>query len=78
MNGNATALRNFEIVAVLAVLATITVCLRFVTKRLLKAPYWADDYWIVVSLIVMYGLLADSAIGMYPFQYLHILPTSNM
>lgn len=78
MNVNAAAFRNFEIVTALGVLATITVGLRFVARRLLKAPHWADDYWIVVSLIFMYGLFADSTISMYPFPNLHILPTSNM
>ena len=78
MNVNAAAFRNFEIVSALGVLATITVCLRFVAKRLLKGPHWADDYWIVVSLIVMYGFLADSAISTYPFPNLHVLPTSNI
>ncbi|KAL9118183.1 MAG: hypothetical protein Q9187_005275 [Circinaria calcarea] len=65
MVANAAASRNFEIVTALAVLATVTVCLRFVAKRLVKASYWADDYWIIASLVVMFGFLADCAIMVF-------------
>ena len=65
MVANAAAARNFEIVTALAVLATVTVCLRFVARRLVKGSFWADDYWIVVSLVVMFGFLADCGISMY-------------
>lgn len=39
---------------VVSILAVITVVLRFITRKVNKAGFGADDWWIVVGLVIMF------------------------
>jgi hypothetical protein len=55
---------------VVSILALITVILRFVTRKLTKVGLGADDWWILIGLIIMFlteGLL------LYGTRLLHLV-----
>ena len=50
----------FHVVIALGVLATTTVVLRFIARWMSKGQFGADDYWVLVGLVFVYGLMIDS------------------
>lgn len=60
--------RGAEIVAIVGVmmaLSTIAVILRLIARRISAAPYGADDFLIVVALILTYGLNINEIIAVH-------------
>lgn len=54
---------------VVSILALITVILRFITRKLTKAGLGADDWWILIGLIIMFlteGILLYGACPLHP------------
>ena len=69
MSVSQRASRDYIVVLALGALASTVVCLRFLARSLCKASFFADDYVIVASLIVMFFFVADAGISMsLPFQ----------
>ncbi|KAL8637267.1 MAG: hypothetical protein Q9228_005448, partial [Teloschistes exilis] len=60
--------RGAEIVAIVGVmmaLSTVAVILRLIARRISAAPYGADDFLIVVALILTYGLNINEIIAVH-------------
>lgn len=49
---------------IFAVIASIAVGLRLLSKRYTKAAYGADDWWILASLVLFYAWVAVIIWGM--------------
>ncbi|MCJ1357975.1 MAG: hypothetical protein MMC33_007972 [Icmadophila ericetorum] len=66
MSASPAAVRNFGVGIGLGVVATTVVGLRFLAKRLVAVQEaFADDYWILGSLILVYGFLASAGVLVY-------------
>ena len=55
--------RVIRVTVACGVLATVAVCLRLVARWRSKAPFAADDWWVVATLIPSYGMLAVGSIS---------------
>jgi hypothetical protein len=53
------ALRTFNIVIAIAAIATVGIVLRFLSRRLIRASFGADDGLILLAWLFMLGLVID-------------------
>ena len=52
--------RYLHVVIALGVLATTTVALRLFARWMSKGQFGADDCWVLVGLVFVYGLIVNS------------------
>ena len=62
----------FAGLATLAVVTTTTTGLRILARRRSSVPLGADDYWIVASLFIMFGMLADGGVRRLGRPFIHV------
>lgn len=53
------------VVAVMTVVSTIAVILRLISRKISAAPYGADDFLIIVALVLTYGLNINEIIAVH-------------
>ena len=64
MTASPRAVAAFELGIVLGFLATVTVILRFLARRMTRTALGPDDYAILVGLALMFGFLIISGMRM--------------